>query len=749
MLLTGFVLLSANVSTPATAFAFHSAIEDQGPSPILAPGTTTSYSVRFRNTGLLPWQRGGSAQVNLAVAGDATEFTRAGIGVNWISENRIATTGEQIVLPGMLGSFTFTVRAPTTPGTYRVPLRLVVDGLTWLEDDHVALVLTSDLGFHGQLLDQSLHPTLAPGDTSVPLTVRFRNTGARTWTRGAVGQVNLGIVGDDKSMLALAAGWPTPDRVAIQAEPSVGPGAIATYTFRVKAPMTAGIYPLRLRLVADGLTWLDGEDVITLVTVGATAGAPADKAIVIGTPTFTFVAGASPSAMTIGQAVKVTTTVKSIVASSAVIGVDVYSPGGSTVAFEKWFHNENFGAGEERTYPISWTIPAGATLGTYRVDVSAYAVGWKSLFGAKAAAASFSVAAAAVPPTPAPTSAPTTAPTSVPPTGATMTPTGAPTTAVPTATPAASPTAAPTPAPSFSAASSVTPASVAAGGSVAVTALVTSSGADSALVDVEIWAPGALAPTYQVWFDNQTFAAGQQRSYPASWQVPTGATLGSYTVKVGVFAPAWTTNYTWANPAGFTVSAATPSPTPSPTPTPGVTPTSTPTATPTPAPTATPVPSATPTAAPSFSSSATVSPTSVVAGSSVTITATFLSATAVTGVVPDMYVYSPDGATLLGEQFFTNQTFAAGQQRVFTMSWTAPPTAIAGTYIVRLGVASATDADTSPGADAGWRGLTAPRAGQPPRQRRGPGSHPSRHKPLGHGVGLRAERRMGLLGRPA
>src|SRR5213080_1304804 len=106
----GLVAVSANVSTPATAFAFHSAFADQGPSPTLAPGTLTSYSVHYRNTGLLPWQRG-AAQVNLAVAGDSADFTRAGIGVNWISENRIVTTGEQMVLPGMLGTFTFTVRA--------------------------------------------------------------------------------------------------------------------------------------------------------------------------------------------------------------------------------------------------------------------------------------------------------------------------------------------------------------------------------------------------------------------------------------------------------------------------------------------------------------------------------------------------------------------------------------------------------------------------------------------------------------
>src|SRR5207237_4078999 len=302
--------------------------------------------------------------------------------------------------------------------------------------------------------------------------------------------------------------------------PSVAPGGIATYTFQVKAPLAAGVYPLRLRLVADGVTWLDDQDIVTLVTVGATAGAPTGKTIPTSPAAFTFVVGADPSATGAGQSVKVTTTVTSIAANTAVIGVDVYTPGGSTVAFEKWFHNESFGAGEQRTYPISWTIPAGATLGTYRVDVSAYAVGWKSLFGAKTAAATFSVAAAAVPPTAPPPSAT--------PSGATPGPTGAPsTTGVPTATPASTPAPTPTPGPSFSASSSVAPSSLPTGGSVGVTALVTSATAISALVDVEIWAPGALAPTYQVWFDNQSFAAGQQRSYPATWPVPVTAGLGA------------------------------------------------------------------------------------------------------------------------------------------------------------------------------------------------------------------------------
>src|SRR2546423_46243 len=303
----GAALFSANVRTPLTAFAFHSSLVDQGAPPTLLPGASTTYTLRYRNSGLAVWQRGGAAQVNLGVAGDSTEFAAAGMAVGWLSDTRLATTKEEMVPPGGTGTFAFTVRAPNTPGVYRVPLRLVVEGLTWLDDEHVVLAVASDLGFHDQLVDQANHPTLAPGETSGPLTVRFRNTGARTWARGVAGQqVNLGVVEDATSKFVLAAGWPSANRVAVQTEPVVGPGAIASFTFRGKAPMTAGIFPLRLRLVADGVTWLEDEDVVTLVTVGATAGSPASKLLVTTSPTFTFGATIDRAAVVAGGSVTLT-----------------------------------------------------------------------------------------------------------------------------------------------------------------------------------------------------------------------------------------------------------------------------------------------------------------------------------------------------------------------------------------------------------------------------------------------------------
>src|SRR5437867_2138256 len=577
----GAAVALSTVSPSSLGFAFHGQLVDQSASPTLAPGAMTEYTVRYRNTGLAVWQRGGSAQVNLGVAGDSTAFAQTGLAVGWLSPTRIATTDEQMVPPGMIGTFKFTVRAPTAPGAYRVPLRLVVDGLAWLDDQRVVLTVTSDLGFHDQLVDQALHPTLAPGETSAPLTVRFRNTGARTWTRGVAGQqVNLGIVDYDKSMFVLAAGWPSADRVATQTELVVGPGGIATFTFRVKGPAAAGIYPLRLRVVADGVTWLDDEDAVTLITVGATAGPRADKAFVTSSPTFTFGAIADPANTVPGGSVKLTATFTSATVSSAVVGVEVYSPGRATLAYQKWFHNESFAAGEQRAYPISWSVPAGAGLGTYSVTLSAYSQDWKALYGLKASAAAFSVNAATVQSTPAPTAVSTAAPSP----GSTQIP-------PPTSPPTVAPTL-PPPAPGFTTTSSVAPASVVQGSSLGVTALVTGASASTALVDIEIWAPSGATPAYQVWFDNQTCGAGETRAYPATWQVPGAAALGTYRVAIGVYSPGWATLYSWTNTAA-TFSVVAPAPSPSPTPvvtaSPAATPVPTVTIAPTVAPTATPV----------------------------------------------------------------------------------------------------------------------------------------------------------------
>jgi hypothetical protein len=603
LLLGGSTVVLSVLSPSSLGFAFHAQLVDQGASPTLAPGGTAAYTMHFRNVGLVPWQRGTDKQVNLGISGDTRTWADAGIADGWMSATRVTTTTESVVLPGTIGTFTFNVRAPGTPGTYRVPMRLVVEGLTWIDDVQAVVAVTSDLGFHSHLLDQSLHPTLNPGELSLPLTVRFRNTGAKTWMRGVPGQqANLGVVGDDKSLLSLAVGWPAADRVAFQAEPSVGPGGVATFTFRVRASTTSGTYPLHLRPVVDGLMWMEDDQVITFVTVlpasGATSQSVVDAALKSASaPAFTLSATVDPVTIATGGTAKITATFASSVATTAIVGVEVYSPDGTTLAYQRWSDEQSFAAGEPRVFLWTWQVPASATPGTYKVGLRSYGPAWKSMYGSKDSAASFRVAVpAATVPAPGPQGMPAVS-SAAPPQpssgGATPAPTP-PATPGATSTPAA--TAPPVPSPRFATNASAAPPSVTPGGTVNLTALVTSATATDALVDIEVTAPDGVTTVYQVWFDNQTFAAGEQRTYPAVWRVPTTAAIGTYALKVGVFAPAWAVLYSWSSPATILVTA--PAPSPSPTPAASVSPTPVPTATATPVRTATPTPTPPPTTPP-------------------------------------------------------------------------------------------------------------------------------------------------------
>lgn len=286
-LAVALALIAASVAVPlpvAASHGWHAAYVDQSPWPKLLPGAATSNTVRFRNTGTEAWTRGVlGRQANLGINGD--DRSQSALGVGWPTPDRPAIQTEASVAPGAVVTFTFTVRAPSTPGLYQLHLRPVIDGLTWLEDHGVFLVIDVDLGFHSAWVSQSPWPTVQAGAVSAPYTVTFRNTGSRAWRRGVPGeQANLGIVGDDRSFSGWAVDWPSADRVAIQTESEVAPGATGTFTLRFRAPAANGTYRIGLRPVIDGVTWMEDQGVFLVVTVtGGTSRVPALTETVIRT----------------------------------------------------------------------------------------------------------------------------------------------------------------------------------------------------------------------------------------------------------------------------------------------------------------------------------------------------------------------------------------------------------------------------------------------------------------------------------
>jgi hypothetical protein len=247
----------------------HSSWMDQSAYPILTPGDTATITMHFRNAGSESWQVGvDGRQVNLAVVGDSTAFADLGMSVGWLSANRLTTTVERVVAPGQIGTFKFAVRAPSTPGSYRLDLGLVADGVAWLDDQGVFAVVQSDYGFHSAWVAESPWPTVRGGEVTGPITIAFRNTGTQTWDREDPGhRVLLGVAGDDTSWSVFGQSWPAPNRVAWQGETSVAPGSLGTFTFQIRAPSAPGTYLLPLRPLVEGATWLDDEGVYLQLTV--------------------------------------------------------------------------------------------------------------------------------------------------------------------------------------------------------------------------------------------------------------------------------------------------------------------------------------------------------------------------------------------------------------------------------------------------------------------------------------------------
>ena len=266
---TGSTVSGGGPTSSVPDNGLHSAWMSQTQLPSLQPASTAQATLLFRNTGTKTWTRGvAGSQVALGVNGDSVSFSTLGMNVGWPSANRVAIQNEASVGPGATASFTFTVKAPFGAGTVRIPLRLVIDGVAWLDDQGVFMPVTTVVDYHSRWVSESAFPTLRVGETSAPLSIVFRNTGSEAWVRGTLGQeARLAVNQDNAQWAGLGVNWLSANRVAAQTEGVVTPGGVGTFTFQVRAPTTPGLYAIHLRAVIDAVTWMEDEGVFLYINV--------------------------------------------------------------------------------------------------------------------------------------------------------------------------------------------------------------------------------------------------------------------------------------------------------------------------------------------------------------------------------------------------------------------------------------------------------------------------------------------------
>src|SRR5438067_1480404 len=138
---------------PAGIPGFHAAWYGQSGYMSLCPGDRMTATVAYYNSGSRGWVQarlGEVAYLGTAdsdpgqdaatiVGGDGTFGSPA---TGWARYNRPAVQPAPYVGPGQVAWFQFTVQAPSTPGTYRVAIRPLIEAAQWMEDYGVLLQVT-------------------------------------------------------------------------------------------------------------------------------------------------------------------------------------------------------------------------------------------------------------------------------------------------------------------------------------------------------------------------------------------------------------------------------------------------------------------------------------------------------------------------------------------------------------------------------------------------------------------------------
>lgn len=138
---TRFPAAVPNVPTPLPGELGSRWVSQSAPAAILVNGIAR-VTMTFENAGSVPWVKGSASEVRLGVVGDDPRFHEAGFALDWPLPTRVAAQSEKVVRPGERATFVFRLRG-VTPGTLVIPLRPVVDGVSWLnaEGAYVEIVV--------------------------------------------------------------------------------------------------------------------------------------------------------------------------------------------------------------------------------------------------------------------------------------------------------------------------------------------------------------------------------------------------------------------------------------------------------------------------------------------------------------------------------------------------------------------------------------------------------------------------------
>jgi uncharacterized membrane protein len=211
----------------------------------MTAGQSYTVHVTVQNTGTTTWSLADGYK--LGAVGDSDPF----------ASTRILLDPSDFIAPGGSKTFTFTMTAPSTPGSYVTEWRMVREFVAWFGTTlTVAVVVQGAAGQYGATVTSNDMPTIMSAGQTYTVHIAVQNTGSNTWT--ADWNYKLGFVGDHPPF--------GPSRILLDQSASVAPGQQYIFTFTIIAPNTPGTYTMQYRMVQEFVTWF-GQTTVTTVTV--------------------------------------------------------------------------------------------------------------------------------------------------------------------------------------------------------------------------------------------------------------------------------------------------------------------------------------------------------------------------------------------------------------------------------------------------------------------------------------------------
>lgn len=331
-------------------------ISDDIPESMVA-GNTYTVHVTVRNTGASAWTN--IDDYKLGAVKDSDAFA---------ANSQLLSDGETVA-SGQVKIFTFTMKAPTQPGTYTTDWQML-HGTKWF--DTAALLkktVTVTNGDNAAFVSTDIPNTMIAGQTyTVKITVR--NTGKFAWT--AANRYKLGAVGETDPFAA--------SRIYLSATESINVNSTKVFTFTMKAPETAGTYVTDWRMLQERTTWFGPVLVSKTVTVEAAPEEPAAGSIKVSLIQATtlpedeqgakIVNTTIPSVMLAGQSYTVSVTVKNTGSQvwTAAQGFKLIPLADSALftSVQTLDVNDTIAPGQEKTFTFVMSAPT--TTGIYNAD---------------------------------------------------------------------------------------------------------------------------------------------------------------------------------------------------------------------------------------------------------------------------------------------------------------------------------------------------------------------------------------------